>query len=131
MVTNGVTSGSDDGRYDVMAQNCPTRQVIGRVGDKWSLLVLFALSTGTKRFSELRSEVQGISQKMLTQTLRTMERDGWVSRHVYATIPPKVEYTLTPLGQSLEDSIAVVRRWAYTHMDEIVEAREAYDCRRE
>ncbi|GAB2645163.1 helix-turn-helix domain-containing protein [Gordonia jinhuaensis] len=114
-----------------MAQNCPTRQVIGRVGDKWSLLVLFALSTGTKRFSELRSEVQGISQKMLTQTLRTMERDGWVSRHVYATIPPKVEYTLTPLGESLEDSIAVVRRWAYTHMDEIVEAREAYDCRRE
>lgn len=131
MVTNGVTLGSDDGRYDVMAQNCPTRQVIGRVGDKWSLLVLFALSTGTKRFSELRSEVQGISQKMLTQTLRTMERDGWVSRHVYATIPPKVEYTLTPLGESLEDSIAVVRRWAYTHMDEIAAAREAYDCRRE
>jgi DNA-binding HxlR family transcriptional regulator len=89
--------------------------------------VLYALSTGTLRFSQLRSEVEGISQKMLTQTLRALERDGLVHRHAYPTIPPKVEYRLTPLGQSLEDAIAVVRRWAYTHMDEITASRDSYD----
>ncbi len=89
--------------------------------------MLYALSTGTKRFSQLRSEVEGISQKMLTQTLRAFERDGLVHRHVYATIPPKVEYRLTPLGQGLEEAIAVVRKWAYTHMDEITMARDSYD----
>jgi DNA-binding HxlR family transcriptional regulator len=112
-----------------MAAACPTRQVISRVGDKWSLLVLYALSTGTMRFSRLRSEVEGISQKMLTQTLRGLERDGLVHRHAYATIPPKVEYQLTPLGQSLEDVIAAVRQWAYTHIDEIAAHRDIYDQR--
>lgn len=126
VVTNGVGLKSEDGRFDVMAAACPTRQVIGRIGDKWSLLVLYALSTGIKRFSQLRAEVEGISQKMLTQTLRALERDGLVDRHVYATIPPKVEYRLTPLG-SLEDAIAVVRQWAYAHMDEITTARDSYD----
>lgn len=129
MVTNSLELGSEDGRFDVMAAACPTRQVIGRVGDKWSLLILYALSTGTKRFSQLRSEVEGISQKMLTQTLRALERDGLVHRHPYPTIPPKVEYTLTPLGESLEDAIAVVRRWAYSHMDEITAHRARYDQR--
>lgn len=127
MVSNEVSLKSEDGRFDVMAAACPTRQVIRQVGDKWSLLVLYALSTGTKRFSQLRSEVEGISQKMLTQTLRALERDGLVHRHAYPTIPPKVEYNLTPLGQSLEDAIAVVRRWAYTHVDEITASRDDYD----
>lgn len=127
MVTNSVELRSEDGLFDVMAAACPTRQVIGRVGDKWSLLVLYALSTGTKRFSQLRSEVEGISQKMLTQTLRALERDGLVHRHAYPTIPPKVEYKLTPLGQSLQDAIAVVRTWAYAHMDEITASRDNYD----
>lgn len=127
MVTNGVDLASEDGRFDVMAAACPTREVIGRVGDKWSLLVLYALSTGTKRFSQLRTQVEGISQKMLTQTLRTLERDGLVDRRAYPTIPPKVEYRLTPLGHSLEGAIAVVRRWAYSHMDEITAARADYD----
>ena len=77
-MTETIDLKSADGRFDVMAAACPTRQVIGRVGGKWSLLVLYALSTGTKRFSQLRSEVDGISQKMLTQTLRLMERDGLV-----------------------------------------------------
>jgi DNA-binding HxlR family transcriptional regulator len=128
-VTTGLGLESEDGRFDVMAAACPTRQVIGRVGDKWSLLILSALSTGTKRFSQLHSEVEGISQKMLTQTVRALERDGLVHRHAYPTIPPKVEYRLTPLGQSLEDTVAVVRRWAYTHMDEISASREDYDQR--
>jgi DNA-binding HxlR family transcriptional regulator len=127
MVTNGVDLRSEDGRFDVMAADCPTRQVIGRVGDKWSLLVLYALSTGTKRFSQLRFEVEGISQKMLTQTLRGLERDGLVHRQAYPTIPPKVEYRLTPLGDSLEDVIAMVRQWAYAHMDEINDQRDQYD----
>ncbi|MGD9695657.1 MAG: winged helix-turn-helix transcriptional regulator [Thermoleophilia bacterium] len=127
MVTECEGLGSEDGRFDVMAAACPTRQVIGRVGGKWSLLVMYALSTGTKRFSRLRAEVEGISQKMLTQTLRALERDGLVHRRVYPTIPPRVEYTLTPLGRSLEDAIAVVRRWAYAHMDEIAAARDDYD----
>lgn len=128
-MTTGLGLESEDGRFDVMAAACPTRQVIGRVGDKWSLLILSALSTGTKRFSQLHSEVEGISQKMLTQTVRALERDGLVHRHAYPTIPPKVEYRLTPLGQSLEDTVAVVRRWAYTHMDEISASREDYDQR--
>jgi DNA-binding HxlR family transcriptional regulator len=129
MVTKGLGLKSDDGRFDVMAAACPTRQVIGRVGGKWSLLVLYSLSTGTKRFSRLRSEVEGISQKMLTQTLRALERDGLVDRHAYATIPPKVEYRLTPLGESLEDAIGFVREWAYAHMDEIAASRDGYDRR--
>jgi DNA-binding HxlR family transcriptional regulator len=129
MVTNREPLASRDGRYDVMASACPTRQVIGRVGDKWTLLVLYALGGGTRRFSQLRTEVEGISQKMLTQTLRALERDGLVDRHVYATIPPKVEYSLTLLGQSLGDVITTVRHWAYAHMDEIDKARRAYDRR--
>jgi DNA-binding HxlR family transcriptional regulator len=112
-----------------MAAACPTRQVIGRVGDKWSLLVLYALATGTMRFSQLRSEVDGISQKMLTQTLRGLERDGLVHRHSYATIPPKVEYRLTPLGRSLEGVIATMRDWAYAHIEEITAHRASYDQR--
>jgi DNA-binding HxlR family transcriptional regulator len=129
MVTNTIELGSSDGRYDVMAEACPTRQVIGRIGDKWTILVLYALGEGTLRFSRLRSEVEGISQKMLTQTLRALERDGIVHRQVYATIPPKVEYSLTPLGQSLGGVIATVRHWSYAHMDEIDGARGVYDQR--
>src|SRR3984885_11384902 len=119
MVTNAIDLGSLDGRYDVMAETCPTRQVIGRIGDKWTILVLYALGEGTLRFSQLRSAVEGISQKMLTQTLRALERDGIVHRHVYATIPPKVEYSLTLLGESLGAVIATVRHWSYAHMDDI------------
>ncbi len=129
MVTKGATLASDDGRFDVMAAACPTRQVVGRIGDRWTLLVLYALNSGTLRFSQLRAQVDGVSQKMLTQTLRGLERDGLVSRHVYATVPPRVDYSLTPLGISLADPIAIIRGWAYEHMDEIGAAREMYDRR--
>jgi DNA-binding HxlR family transcriptional regulator len=123
------TLASTDGRFDVLAAACPTRQLVGRIGDKWSLLVLYALVDRTLRFSELRSAVDGISQKMLTQTLRGLERDGLVHREVYAVVPPRVEYHLTELGTSLSDVIATVRTWAYGHMDEIEAARGAYDER--
>lgn len=131
MVPNHIdpppNTASDDGRFDVMAQACPTRQVVSRIGDKWSLLVLYALSTGTLRSSQLRARVEGISQKMLTQTLRTLERDGLVSRQTYPTVPPKVEYSLTPLGSSLAPPLTAIREWAYEHMDDITTARANYD----
>jgi DNA-binding HxlR family transcriptional regulator len=128
--TGGLSGlASLDGRFDVMAPACPTRQVIGRIGDKWTLLTLYALGPRTLRFSELRREVEGISQKMLTHTLRGLERDGLVHRTVYPTIPPRVEYSLTPLGVSLADVISTIRTWAYGHMDEISDARDAYDAR--
>ena len=120
---------SSDGRFDVLAAACPTRQVVSRIGDKWTLLVLTALGSGTLRFSQLRARVEGITQKMLTQTLRGLERDGLVERHVYAVVPPKVEYRLTPLGLGLTDPIVALRTWAYVHMDEIETARRAFDAR--
>jgi DNA-binding HxlR family transcriptional regulator len=120
---------SPDGRFDVMAAACPTRQVVNRIGDRWSLLVLYALSRGTRRFSELRAEVDGVSQKMLTQTLRGLERDGLVDREVYPVVPPKVEYSLTVLGAGLATEIAAIRGWAYEHMDEIEAARAEFDAR--
>jgi DNA-binding HxlR family transcriptional regulator len=121
---------SPDGRFDVMAPACPTRQVVSTLGDKWSLLVLYALeSGGTLRFSQLQRTVVGITQKMLTQTLRQLERDGIVSRTVFPTIPPRVDYTLTDLGRSLSGVIAELRTWAYAHMDDIESAREEYAAR--
>jgi DNA-binding HxlR family transcriptional regulator len=121
-------TGSTDGRFDVLSAACPTRQVINRVGDRWSLLVLSALENGTLRFQELRRAVDGISQKMLTQTLRALERDGLLTRTVYASVPPKVEYTLTPLGAGLSEPIASLRIWAYAHMDQIDQARTRFDA---
>lgn len=115
-------------RWDMLKQQCPTRQVLTRIADKWTMLVLTLLSEEEKlRFSELRRQIEGISQKMLTQTLRGLERDGLVSRTVYPTVPVTVEYRLTDLGRSLGETVGAVRSWAYAHMDEIETARERYD----
>jgi DNA-binding HxlR family transcriptional regulator len=101
--------------------------VVSTIGDKWSLLVLYALEHGgTLRFSQLQRAVPGITQKMLTQTVRQLERDGIVSRTVFPTIPPRVDYALTDLGRSLSGVIAELRTWAYAHMDAIESAREEY-----
>jgi DNA-binding HxlR family transcriptional regulator len=116
-----------DGDFDVMMDACPTRQVLGRIADKWTTLVVLALDDGTLRFSQLRNRIQGVTQKMLTQTLRALERDGMVSRKVYPTVPVTVEYTLTPLGRSLGEAVAVIRNWAYGNMARIEAARRAYD----
>ena len=118
---------SADGRFDVLSAACPTRQVINRIGDRWSLLVLYALENGTLRFQELRRTVDGVSQKMLTQTVRALERDGLISRTVYASVPPKVEYALTPLGRGLTQRIAAIREWAYDNIDDIERARRDFD----
>ena len=104
--------------------------VIGRVADKWTMLILEVLEQrGTLRFTELGRAVEGISQKMLTQTLRQMERDGLVLRTVHPVVPPKVEYRLTDLGQSLSAAFCGVWTWAETHLDRIEAARVAFDAR--
>jgi DNA-binding HxlR family transcriptional regulator len=128
MDTNNGFAASPDGRFDVMAPACPTRQVVSTIGDKWTLLVVYALEHGgTLRFSQVKGAVPGITQKMLTQTLRQLERDGLVSREVFAVVPPRVDYTLTDLGRSLSGVIAQLRVWAYAHMDEIDLARARYE----
>src|SRR2546423_661867 len=99
--------------YDIFKLACPSRRVLDRIADRWTALVLFALQDGTLRFSELRRRIEGVSQKMLTQTLRGLERDGLVTRQVFATVPVTVEYSLTPLGASLSSTIQGIRTWAY------------------
>jgi DNA-binding HxlR family transcriptional regulator len=109
---------------------CPfVREVLTRVGDKWSVLVIVLLGDGTKRFSELRRTIGGISQRMLTLTLRGLERDGLVAREVFPTVPPKVEYTLTPLGETLLKTLRDLADWAAKNRDEIERAREMFDSR--
>ncbi len=109
--------------------NCPSRQVLDRIADKWTTLVILLLKDEPKRFSALRHEIHGISPKMLTQTLRILERDGLVSRTIYAEIPPRVEYRLTPLGETLYAPIAGILDWAEAHIDEVAGAQQRYDAR--
>jgi DNA-binding HxlR family transcriptional regulator len=117
-------------RWDVLKARCPTRQVLARISDKWTMLVITALEgEDALRFSELRRRIEGVSQKMLTQTLRALERDGLVTRTVHPTVPVTVEYQLTELGQSLTDTVDALRDWAYENMPEIDTARAAFDER--
>ncbi|MYV52207.1 helix-turn-helix domain-containing protein [Streptomyces sp. SID3212] len=110
-------------------EDCEVRQILDRVGDKWSLLVIALLDLRRLRFTELRREIDGISQRMLTVTLRQLERDGLVERTVYAVVPPRVEYELTPLGRTLHTTISALVTWTEQHQPEIAAAREAYDAR--
>jgi DNA-binding HxlR family transcriptional regulator len=114
---------------DPYTDRCPSREVLDRIGDRWTVLVLMALADGPRRFTELARQIQGISQKMLTQTLRGLERDGMVTRTVYPTVPVRVDYELTPLGGTLSDPLAALARWAQGHMDDVLAAREEYDRR--
>ena len=111
------------------ARNCPSRQVLDRIGDRWSVLVVAVLRDGPRRYGEIAATIEGVSQKMLTQTLRALERDGLVTRTVHATVPPRVDYELTALGRSLLDLVAALETWAYTHMGDVLAARTAYDAR--
>jgi DNA-binding HxlR family transcriptional regulator len=104
------------------------REVLNRVGDKWSVLVVSMLGDGPKRFGELRRATEGISQRMLTLTLRGLERDGLVTRTVEATIPPKVEYELTELGRTLLVPVNALAQWAIEHRMRIHEAQQLYDA---
>lgn len=105
------------------------REVLDKVGDKWSVLIVFTLSDGRKRFSELRRSVEGISQRMLTLTLKALERDGLVARTVYPTIPPRVEYELTDLGRTLLVPVSALAEWADQNRQTIQQARERYDAK--
>jgi DNA-binding HxlR family transcriptional regulator len=114
-------------RWDVLDSQCPTRQVLDRVADKWTVLVIRTLSDGTLRFAQVRRTVDGISQKVLTNTLRGLERDGIVTRRIYASVPPKVEYSLTSLGRSLCGLVEGICGWAEANIEQVQEARETYD----
>ena len=110
--------------------NCHARDVLARVGDTWSVYIIHVLGDArTLRFNELRRQVDGISQRMLTVTLRGLERDGLVSRTVYPEVPPRVEYALTRLGGTLRQLIRGLVAWAGAHLDEVDSARAAYDAR--
>jgi len=104
------------------------REILDRVADKWTLLVIEALGGDELRFSRLREAVGGVSQKMLTKTLRQLERDGLVTRRVYAEVPPRVDYKLTPLGLSLGESVCGVWTWVEAHAEEVARSRHTYDA---
>ena len=116
------------GPWDPYDPNCPTRQLLSRIGDRWTVLIVGALEERERRFGQLLSMVRGISPKVLTQTLRALERDGLVRREIFPEIPPRVEYSLTELGKELVDPIATIRDWAVAHMERVITARETYDA---
>ena len=106
------------------------RDILDRVGDKWSMLVINLLEHGARRYGHLASDIPGISQRMLTVTLQRLERDGLVTRTSYPEIPPRVEYALSPLGESLQGPISALAHWAYVHRDEFASSRDRYDAKR-
>lgn len=110
-------------------QGCEVRQILDRIADKWSLLVIALLERRSLRFTELLRSIEGISQRMLTVTLRNLERDGLVCREVHPVVPPRVDYYLTPLGMSLHETIRSLVDWTEEHQATIVAARSAYDNR--
>jgi DNA-binding HxlR family transcriptional regulator len=113
--------------WDPYERGCPSRDLLDRIGDKWSVLILGELSDGRPhRFAAIRDRIDGVSEKMLTQTLRHLEMDGLVSRQVFPEVPPRVEYRLTPLGTTLRKPLAALRQWSVAHATEVIAAREKY-----
>jgi DNA-binding HxlR family transcriptional regulator len=113
---------------DVNVASCPSRVMLEHVTSRWGVLVLAALLEGTHRFSRLRRRVGGVSEKMLAQTLQTLERDGFVHREAHPVIPPRVEYSLTPLGEDAARQVWALARWVEAQVPEILAARDAYDA---
>ena len=126
MVT--IAQPAASGRGDLFDPDCPTRLVLDRIGDKWTVLVVLLLGNGPMRFSALRGRLGRVAPKVLTQTLRRLERDGLVTRKIFAEVPPRVEYTLTDLGHSLTGPIAVIGDWAEVNVGRITAAQDAYDA---
>jgi DNA-binding HxlR family transcriptional regulator len=114
----------DGNPYDA---NCPTRRILDRIGDRWTVLIIGVLGEGDARFSELRRRIEGISQKMLTQTLRGLERDGLVLRTVYPEVPVRVEYSLTSAGRTLLAPLSALQAWAVEHLSDVSASQSAYD----
>jgi DNA-binding HxlR family transcriptional regulator len=112
---------------NVMDPDCPSREVLRRIGERWTPLVIEALSAGSLRFTRLREAIGGVTPRVLTATLRGLEQDGLITRTIHAEVPPRVEYALTALGSSLLEPIEVNRRWAEAHLDEVLAARNRWD----
>ena len=117
----------DRAMYNAYVAECPSRQVLDALSDKWVTLVLTALADSPRRYSELSRTIAGVSQKMLTQTLRTLERDGLVSRAITVSVPVRVDYELTPLGRTLLPVVRAIKDWSETHIAAVHAARAAYD----
>jgi DNA-binding HxlR family transcriptional regulator len=115
--------------WNVYDERCPTRLVLDRIADKWTVLIIGRLASGKLRFGALQREIAGISPKVLTQKLRELERDGVITRRVYASVPPKVEYSLTPLGQTLIGLVSSIKSWAETHIESVLAAQQQFDQR--
>ncbi|WP_329208408.1 helix-turn-helix transcriptional regulator [Streptomyces sp. NBC_00683] len=124
-----TTAGDPDPFQWDTREGCEVRQILDRVADKWSLLVIALLDRRKLRFTQLKREIDGISQRMLTVTLRQLERDGLIERTVHPVVPPRVEYELTPLGGTLHTTIRTLVTWTEEHQDEIAAARAGYDAR--
>jgi DNA-binding HxlR family transcriptional regulator len=114
-------------KWNPYAAKCPTRQLLDRISDKWVVLVLGLLEDGPKRFSVLKREIDGISQKMLSQTLRALEQDGLLTRRAFPTVPVTVEYELTALGRSLNLALAPMIDWAVANMNRVLKARDSFE----
>jgi DNA-binding HxlR family transcriptional regulator len=112
---------------DPYQAGCPTRRILDRIGDRWTVLVVSILGDGDARFSELRRRIEGVSQKMLTQTLRGLERDGLVRRTVYPEVPVRVEYALTDAGRTLLEPLRALQKWAVEHLSDVSASQDAYD----
>ena len=113
--------------YDVYQENCPTRLVLDRLADKWIVLILGRLALQPMRFNRLRREIEGVSQKVLSQALKKLERDGLVKRKAFATVPVTVEYSITPLGLTLAAKVSELARWAEDNIEEVIAAQRVYD----
>ena len=108
---------------------CEGHQILDKIANKWTILIIYALTQRKKRYSDLKQQIVGISPKMLVQNLRNLERNGLVQREIYPTVPPKVDYSLTPLGESLAEPLAILGEWAYRHISDVHVAIEQYDNR--
>ncbi|MFI6392435.1 winged helix-turn-helix transcriptional regulator [Nonomuraea sp. NPDC050540] len=115
--------------YDAYIAKCPSRQLLSTLSDKWVSLILTALAGGSQRYSDLARTIAGVSQKMLTQTLRSLERDGLVSRTLTPSVPVRVDYELTDLGRTLLPIVAAIKEWAEAHIEDVQAARTLYDNR--
>jgi len=115
--------------WDVMLATCPSRTSLARIANKWTAMVTIALSQGPLRFGQVRAAVDGISAKVLADTLRDLERDGIVTRTAYDQMPPRVEYELTALGRTLREPLSALAQWAEDHIEQVLVARAEYDAR--
>jgi DNA-binding HxlR family transcriptional regulator len=113
--------------WNVLTATCPSRTSLVRIANKWTAMIVIVLGKGRTRFRDLKNAVEGISGKVLTETLRDLERDGLVNRLVFAEMPPRVEYELTELGHTLHEPLSALGQWAEAHITEVLDARERYD----